>query len=180
MTAQISDDVVYQDTRYDLAGIGGWGLFDPGEHGLHVGMISTACWRGFICEYAVEEGHLFLTSLQIGAAEPPDELFGARVRMGDRAPTYSPIRVPQTFTGGLLLGLGFIHELYVHMGYHPAWKYQTVLELTFDEGRLEIAKDRSELMAQRRAAQGSLSPTDPRDIDAWVEMTFDHSYPPML
>jgi hypothetical protein len=81
--------------------------------------------------------------------------------------------------GGLLLGAGFIEELYVHMGYHPAWKSKTVLELTFDDGRLDAVHDRSEPMAQRRAAQGSLTPTDLRDLDAWIDITFDHSYFPM-
>ena len=178
MTAQIPDTVWYQKRQYALAGISGCGLFDPREHDIRVGMISTACWRGYLCEYTVEDDQLFLTALELGAAKPPDELFGARVRLGGTA-AYWPIRVRQPFTGGLLLGAGFIEELYVHMGYHPAWKYKTVLELTFDDGRLDAMHDRSQPMAQRRAAQGSLTPTDLRDLDAWIDITFDHSYFPM-
>lgn len=94
MTAQIPDTVLYGTGRYDLAGVGGYGLFDPGEHGLQVGMISTACWRGFICEYTVEDNQLFLTSLELGGAELPEELFGAPVRRG-RTAEYWPIRVGQ-------------------------------------------------------------------------------------
>jgi hypothetical protein len=193
MTAQIPDTVVYRGQgNHALVGISGSGLFDPSEHGLRVGMISTACWRGFLCEYTVEDGQLFLTVLELGMAEPPTELFGAHVRRG-RAAVYRPIRVRQPFTGGLLLGDGFIHELYVHMGHQPAWKYTTVLELTFDDGQLTAVHDRSELMARRRATyatrasidplQGAnpLHPTDPLAPDAWTDdIALAHGYSPML
>jgi hypothetical protein len=178
MTAQIPDTADYQGTRYALAGVSGRGLFDPAKHGIAVGVLSTACWRGYLCEYAVEHGELLLTALELGGAKPPAELFGAQAQLGYSA-RYWPIRVRQPFTGGLLFGDGFIRQLYVHMGYHPAWKYETVLELTFDDGRLESVRDRSEAMAARRAAQGSLRPTDVRDLSAWIETTFDHSYEPM-
>jgi hypothetical protein len=180
MTAQIADGVEYRGRMYALTGIDGWGLFEPSEHGLRMGMISTACWRGYVCQYAVDDDQLILTALRLGMAEPPTQLFGADLRLDGSAATYSPIRVPLPFTGGWLLGARFIHDLYVHMGRHPAWKYAEVLELLFDEGQLSEVADRSELMAQRRAAQGTLSPTDPRDFDLWIETTFDRSYPPML
>jgi hypothetical protein len=114
------------------------------------------------------------------------------VRRGQTA-AYRPIRVRQPFTGGLLLGAGFIDALYVHMGHHPAWKYTTVLELTFDDGRLTVVHDRSHLMAQRRAAYTThtpmdslreanpLHPTDPLAPDPWIDDTaLDHGYSPML
>jgi len=192
MTAQMSDIVVTRDGRYALVGVSGSGLFDPSEHGLRLGMISTACWRGYLCEYTVEDDQLFLTALELSATEPPDELFGAHVRLGETA-EYWPIRVRQPFTGGLLLGAGFIEALYVHMGHQPAWKYETVLELTFDGGRLVVVRDRSELMAQRRAAYVTrtttdphqstvpLHPTDPLAPDQWIDDTaLDHGYSPML
>ena len=192
MTAQMSDIVLTGEGRYALVGISGSGLFDPSEHGLRLGMISTACWRGYVCEYTVEDDQLFLTALELSAAEPPDEIFGAEVRLGETA-EYWPIRVRQPFTGGLLLGAGFIEELYVHMGHQPAWKYTTVLELTFDGGRLTVVHDRSELMAQRRAEYATrtttdplpwaapLHQTDPLAPDAWVDDTaLDHGYSPML
>ncbi len=193
MTAQIPDTVVYRgETNFALVGICGSGLFDPSEHGLRVGMISTACWRGFLCEYTVEDGQLLLTAVELGVAEPPAELFGAHVYRG-RAAAYRPIRVRQPFTGGLLLGARLIDELYVHMGHQPAWKYTTVLELTFDGGRLAGVHDRSELMAQRRATYATRTPidplqgtnpphpTDPLAPDPWVDdPAFDHGYSPML
>jgi hypothetical protein len=180
MTAQIADSVVYQNRWYDLAGFNGLGLFDPVEEGLRVHAMSTGCWRGYICEFTVEDAGLFLTGLELGLTEPPGELFGARLRRGNWGAEYSPIRVRQPYDGGLLLAAGFVESLYVHMGHHPAWKYANVLELIFDDGSLTAVHDRSELMAQRRAAQGTLSPKDLRDLDVWIDTTFDRTYPPML
>jgi hypothetical protein len=170
MTAQVDDVVVFRGRMYALIGVDGRGLFEPGEHGLQVRMITTACRRGYVCEYAVEIDQLFLTAVRLGMAEPPTQLFGADVCFIGNAATYSPIRVPLPFAGGLLLGACFIHDLYVHMGHHPVWKYTEVLELLFDEGRLGEVCDRSELMAQRRAT--------PRDFDTWIETAFGRSYPP--
>jgi hypothetical protein len=133
--------------------------------------MTTACRRGHVCEYAVEDDHLFLTALRLGMAEPPTQLLGADPRFIGSAATYSPIRVPLGFTGGLLLGARFIHDLYAHMGNHRAWRYAEVLELLFDKGLLGEVADRSKLMAQRRAA--------PRHFDSWIEATFDRRYPPM-
>jgi hypothetical protein len=36
------------------------------------------------------------------------------------------------------------------MGFHPAWKYETVLELSFDAGRLLAVRDVSAAMARIR------------------------------
>jgi hypothetical protein len=177
MTAQLHDVVVYRKRRYAVTGVVGQGLFDPAEHGLRVQTIHTACWRGYLCEYAVQDNQLFLTALEAGMAEPPGELFGARARLGRAIAAYWPIRVRQPFTGGLLLGAGFIQELYVHMGFAPPWKYRRVLELTFGDGRLLGAEDRSKLVARARIARGAPMPTDP--FDPWIQTVFAHRYPPM-
>jgi hypothetical protein len=172
MTAQIEDVVVFQGRMYALAGVNGPGLFEPSEHGLRVHMTTPACRRGYVCEYAVEDERLFLTALRLGMRRPVARLFGADVRMIGSAATYSPVSVPLAFGGGLLLGTGLCHDLDVHKRKHPAWRYTTILELSFDEGRLVAAFDRSELLTQRRTA--------PRDCDAWIETAFDRRYPPIL
>ena len=65
--------------------------------------------------------------------------------------TYDGLREPIRFSGGLLLGEGFIEKLYVHMGFHPAWKYKTVREVIFEEGRVTEDLDRSREMKDLRA-----------------------------
>jgi hypothetical protein len=170
MTAQISDHVVYQGRPYTLVEVDGSGLFEPSAHGLQVRMMTTACHRGYVCEYAVEDGQLFLTFVQIGSSEPPEELFGAPLHDAGLAAQYGPLRVPQGFSGRLLLGAGFIHELYEHIGHHPAWKYSTVLELMFSNGQLEAVSDQCEAMAQRRAKVLEVrAQSRAEDSEYWVQ-----------
>ena len=171
MTAQVDDVVVFRGRMYALIGVDGRGLFEPGEHELEVHMMTTACRRGYVCEYAVDDDQLYLIALRFGMAKPPAHLFGADLRFIGSAATYSPIRVPLPFSGGLLLGARLVRAPYAHMGHHPAWKYTEVLELLFGDGRLGEMADRSELIAERRAAL--------RDFDTWIETACYRSYPPM-
>jgi hypothetical protein len=147
MTTQIEDVVVFGGRMYALVGVNGPGLFEPGEHGLQVHMTTPACRRGYVCEYATQDERLVLTGLRLGLAEPPARLFGAEVRMIGSAATYSPIRVPLPFSGGLLLGAAPRHDLDVLMRRHPVWKYTEILELLVDNGRLVDVFDRSDLLA---------------------------------
>jgi len=69
------------------------------------------------------------------------------------------------------------------MGFHPAWKYQAVIELVVDAGMLKKEFDRSERMAEVRermtAALGQSSSAGTPDTDAsarFVERAFDRTY----
>lgn len=66
MTAQISDTIHFQYQDYSLAGVSGSGLFRPQYHGLEPRIMSTACYRGFVCFYRVEDECLELQKLWIG------------------------------------------------------------------------------------------------------------------
>jgi len=85
------------------------------------------------------------------------------------------------FSGGLLLGHDFIQELYVHMGFHPAWKFRQVHEVLFENGQVVKAADRSAEMAEFRAmvANRPLEPTNVEnrvEIERWVERCFSLDY----
>lgn len=189
MTAQVSDTVRYFGLDFSLAGISGDGLFEPAEHGLSPVAISTACWRGYYCTYLVQEDRLLLDTLHVGlqgqdaalaARGDGPLLFGARpgYHEQDRCFVYASLDAPVPFTGGLLLGRDFIHELYVHMGFHPAWKFRQVHELLFEQGRLLEAFDRSEAAAEvrRGLTPDDLRPGDPSKIAEWIERTFSLRY----
>jgi hypothetical protein len=63
VTKQIVDVVYYNNERLFPLSISGKGLPHPKDFGLHPFMISTACWRGFYCEYTIREDRLWLTRL---------------------------------------------------------------------------------------------------------------------
>jgi hypothetical protein len=209
MTAQISDVVVYRGKPHTIAGVNGSGLFDPSDHSIQPIMISTACWRGYHCTYEVAEGSLLLTKLNIGLGEADratagrgegPKLFGqvprrytvhghsTNLRTGEVKTAWESsdfvcdgLRELVPFSGGLLLGDGFIRELYVHMGFHPAWKFREVHELIFEKGKVVKEADRTAEMAEFRemVAGRPLGPTDPEDregIERWIRRCFSLQY----
>jgi hypothetical protein len=108
---------------------------------------------------------------------------GTWVRSGPyiRTVLYSRMSIPMPFTGGLLACDGFIRELYVHMGFHPAWKFEHVEELLFDEGRLTRREDVSEELARVRSrlVERPLKPgptANIAEISAWIDRVFTLEY----
>lgn len=194
MTAQISDEVRYRRRVFRLAGVSGSGLFTPREHGLEPVATSSACWRGFVCRYWVSSETLTLRQLWLGLAPEQLEsakagqgpaLFGARPRYAPSSPrgpiVYSRLTARTPFTGGLLLADRFVHGLYVHMGFPPAWKFEEVHELIFEEGRLLKEVDCSaamarvrELLARQPLRPGYSAPAE--EVAGWIAKTFSLDY----
>lgn len=192
MTAQINDIMIYQGQEFALAGIEHEPLFEPQQHQLLPRSISTACWRGFYCSYRIAASQLQLDQLFIGFndSDAAQAKAGNGTTLQGIVPVYDTrehcfrydhLALPIMYTGGLIIGAGFIRELYVHMGFHPAWKYTSVYELIFQGGLLVEAFDRSDEMATLRAhlRQQPLSPgsrAPQQEIRAWIEQTFERRY----
>lgn len=191
MTAQVPDRFTYNQKQYSLAGVNGTGLFSPSDHGMKLTSPHTACWRGFVAHYDVREKALRMESLAVWSDEAetlPLLMYGAPLRLregevedpleGSYSGAYENCPEPVPFTGGILLADGFISELYEHMGYHPAWKFQEVHELVFEEGRLVKASDRSAQAQEYRERQAGTRPkfTSAAEHMAWIADTFDLRY----
>lgn len=189
MTAQASDGFDYGDQHYSIAGVRGRGLFEPKRHKLRPVSRATLCWRGYTCRYAMQENRLILVDLRIGLNQSAPVLFGIEPEVPKSQhpifnAIYTNINHPIGYTGGLLIATGFIQELYVHMGFHPAWKYEEVHELIFEDGTLKDAFDRSEYMAdfrKRREAAIDAAPDERREptkaeIGDWIERCFSLEY----
>lgn len=65
MTKQIVDQIIYEGERHLPLSISGKGLPHPRDFGLNPFTISTACWRGFYCQYTVRDNRLWLTHLVV-------------------------------------------------------------------------------------------------------------------
>lgn len=162
MTAQAPDFVTFEGVEYAIAGVEGRGLCDPASLSLVTPMISTACWRGHVDYYTVAHGRLVLTSMLLGsmathqgqALEPGLSVAGGQVVPVDRswgaAWRITGWNVAVPFTGTLLAGRDLVPETYVHMGFHPAWRYRTVWEFAVDDGVVSAALDRSDAAAAAR------------------------------
>ena len=77
--------------------------------------------------------------------------------------------------------LRVLTDLYVHMGFHPAWKFKKVYELLFQSGTLTHAHDRSAQMRAFREEMkdrnlGPQNPDDHNSIEAWVKKSFSLDY----
>lgn len=196
MTAQIDDYFLYDDHAYSVAGISAGSLFDPAILDIHPMGSSTACWRGYYVEYGLVGRHLTVINLHANFYEEGEgyqRMQGPAINgivptdllpeCGGFNNHYEKINFHLEYSGGLLLADGFIEELYVHMGYQSAWKYERVRELVFENGILIKDHDRSEKMAQIRQilTRGNLRDEitgmpSGQDIHHFIEQAFDRSY----
>jgi len=194
MTAQFHDQLLLDEQVFSIVGVNGGELFDPSAFGLHPVPSLSACWRGYVCQYKVREGRLVLYQLEVNLGplgEPASGLIGPAINgIQPVAPQglppffdhrYASLNLAMPFSGGLLAGDGLLSKLYVHMGFHPAWKYETVFELIVFAGKVTEVRDVSERLAAIRATmtQRPLRP-DPTDADAdlraWIDSTYKLNY----
>lgn len=196
MTAQINDTFRYREREYALAGISEGVLFDPSLLGLEPVATCTACWRGYQAVFALSGSRLVLDALHVNLVRPGMDVKSEEGPMihgvKPRSPRarddwfnshYEGLDYALDYTGGLLLADGFIQRLYVHMGFHPAWKYERVVELIFDAGILVQEHDRSAQMAEVRRGYLELRSRNDRErtpadeeIARFIESAFDRSY----
>jgi hypothetical protein len=193
MTAQASDQVAYEGHEYALCAYSNGEPFDPKAYGYKPMMASTACWRGYVSGYAMKSDRLLLDRLHINHGDgahsasllkTPPPLNGVAARQSEHAFIgrwlFENVGLHLPYSGGLILARNFIQELYVHMGFHPAWKYEVVHELVFEQGALIEQRDVSVQMAEiRQKASQTLKP-DPRSsrsaIEAWISKCFSRDY----
>ena len=185
MTAQIGDIYKYKKKEFTVVALSSVMLFDPKNYGMEPHASSTACWRGYWCEYAIEDDELLLKDLYLYNSDdkyPP--LNGVEVSLpefkeykcqggkkiimkaqfGHRV--YMDVNIPIPYTGKILLGDGFMREYYIHMGFQRGWAYKNLIELVFEEGILLECNDLSHIAKAQREAmvQGNINPQRP-DVD---------------
>lgn len=184
MTAQIPDSFLLHGKNYSVAGVNGTGLFNPPDYDMQPLPRITSCWRGYVCTYAARDNKLLLATLQVNLGQEGPRLNHIRPEFSPKDMfdnTYRDFNLPMDFTGGILVAEGFIGELYVHMGYHPAWKYETVFELSISQGTVLETRDISQQMAELRTKMihQPLQPgTDASNLDLqkWIASTFKRNY----
>ena len=198
MTAQFNDSFRYRGEEFAVAGISEGELFDISLLDLKPVMACTACYRGYVAQFGVAGAKLVIATLQVNLmrdsgnskCEPEaGPVINAITPIFDRerdslfSNQYDNLNYHLEYTGGVLLANGFIEEVYVHMGFHPAWKYNHVIELIFEAGILKGEFDRSAQMSElrlrfteSRGERGSPEPPSDQEITAFIERAFDRRY----
>lgn len=194
MTAQVADSFIYQDSPFHLVAYSNGELFHPEQYGYRPFPASTACWRGYCCEYTLVNEQLVLNQLHINHGDvdasltqqkPPPDLYGTAAAVSSQAHIgkwlFDAVGLPLDYTGGLVIGEGFIRSLYVHMGFNPAWKYETVHELVFESGQLIQQSDLSNKMAEVREKLAKIPPevnsdSSTEQIESWINNCFRRDY----
>lgn len=139
MTAQISDEIIYQGHSFSLIGIEKEWPFDPKKHGFKPIMISTACWRGYYSKYAIVNADLLLSEFTTGLEDDPPIWREIRAKKVDRvgeAWIYKNVNLDLNYSGGIIIARNFIREFYVHMGFQRPHCYEIVYGLMFEKGKL--------------------------------------------
>ncbi len=184
MTAQMSDSFLLEEKKFSLVGVNGSGLFNPSDYNMQPLPRITSCWRGYVCTYKTFHDKLLLDALLINLDhEGPaiNNIHPVFSNQGTFNNTYKNLDLHLDFTGSILIAQGFIQQLYVHMGFHPAWKYETVFELNVSQGHVLETKDVSKEMAELRdkMSRGPLQPNrdaSKQEIENWIESTFKRNY----
>ena len=198
MTAQFPDHCILDNTTYVLAGIHGTPLFEPTSFDLSPASVISACWHGYTCTYAIISQQIQLKTLEVILGEFIGErrqrtfvphqgpVINGSVPRFTTEPSalfnnfYTDLFLDIPFTGGLLLADGFIEELYVHMGFHPAWKYTTVIEIVCEAGTVVDKRDVSQRIAEirRERLRQPLKPgkIEQEELKSWIESTFRRDY----
>lgn len=159
MTAQIGDRYIFEDNSYTISAISKPIGFDPYDYDLYPVMMSTACHRGYWCNYKITSDGIYLDKLYIHCANNDyPEINGKGIeRDANGEPleymgfmVYSNLDLKIKYTGEILVGDGFIVDYYRHIGYQKFYSYKVLKEFVFSRGELLEIKDHSKLAADVR------------------------------
>jgi hypothetical protein len=196
MTAQMHDKFVYKKNEHYISAIEHTDTFIDINSllGFEPRSFSTACRRGYVATFALLKEKLVLKKLYTNNGnkiekEIPkinNKLPEISVREGLidelkdtlRDFTYKNINLKILYTGSIIITKDFIRERYVHMGFQSPLSYNTVIQLTFNNGQLIAVKDFSGIAKSLREGTTKLpeNVNNERTILQWVNDCFDLSY----
>lgn len=132
MTAQVSDLIVLSERELPL-------LCNPLDDYFAVAKkpspfrgSSTACWRGYIARWLIEDGRLFITSVT-NRLPPLITADGDEITLATLFPDAPPPIEARWFTGTLRIGHDGLLK-YVHMGYASVYANEEYIDVA--EGRV--------------------------------------------
>lgn len=194
MTAQISDFFRLEDDEFELTAFQGQGIFSPSALGLSPVEATTACWRGFVCQFGIIQNSLVVEELWATNGELIEGIFhpqpgpfidGVTPDSGEKSGIffncrYCGLSLPVEFTGGMLLGNEYLFDRYEWVAFKRPWQFQKVIELVFETGKLTQMTDLSQIMCLVRdqVEETLLSPfiEEREQARSWIQKTYNLDY----
>jgi len=177
MTAQFPDHIIFRDERYDVGGFSNGPIFLPNHWGVETESRCSANLRGYTVGYSVIDDELFTTYLFLNSKD------GLYPMIGGVTPedgVYKGLKMKVPYDGKLRLLKDFDRKYYMHIGFQAAAGHNTVLELSFEKGKLIEIHDRSEEAQALRAEYDKKYDSSPLTIlhEGWddfkkLHMKFD-------
>jgi len=151
MTAQITDTFIFKDEIYSLIGITGDKLIHPSQFGMEPVILHTACYKGFYSTYELTDSSMILRKMTLRERQNNYRVIeGNKPIIKDYIATYYDLNIVVLFTGKIRLAKDFVEKLYVHMGYQKATAFETVVDISLENGKVLAINDRSEEVAEKR------------------------------
>ncbi len=150
MTMQLTDPFIWNDEKWIfLCAEDVYSLFDPKEFDLSPITASTACWKGFVVKFRVDNNHLYLDELYVhcdndnyptinGVAPISDE--SIQCRMGMRL--YKNLNILLSYSGIITIGKN-LKSMFHGRAFIGPHAYKVTYELTFENGVLLDSKETS-------------------------------------
>lgn len=163
MTGQVSDKVYFNNEEFKLLAVYPEQPFTPEEIGLTPRSVSTACHRGYVCNFEVAVKQFRLKSLELSLWNedrviPPNEmppLFGKSAikpldQYSNNVGEYINLEYKLPFSGEVLFGR--FDEVYRSFwaGYTRAWECEEVWHLKSTNGEITEIKNVSSIFDRFR------------------------------
>lgn len=164
MTLQISDKFFYNSKEYNLLyREGDQFLFNPSIYGFEPYDNSSNCWKGYLCEYIIDNNYLKLNNLYINNkiklpfnGVKPDNFISILVSLIKNKNSfyditsfdhrYTSINFKIDYSGEILIGYGYIEHSFDYEYYNyncilSPHSFTEVLKLRFNKGKLISVTD---------------------------------------
>ncbi len=154
MTGQIPDTYRYNGRKYSIIALTSPIDFNPEDYGFRPKAPTTACWRGYVCEYEITDDQLYLSRFDVYCGDDPYPVFDGVSPVKGRdfrhMMVYRNLHHVIDYDGSIVVGTGFLSKYYIHMGFQRAWAYRNVYELVFQHGKVISRIDHSKAVAKIR------------------------------
>jgi len=172
VSGQILNSFIFNNDKYGVCAVEFWDtFFRISSLGINPKKTNTANILGYVATFCVDDNCLYLENLLTNTEnnlidETPiinnrqavvvNDLFGKFY--------YDNIQLLLPYTGSLLISKDFIHSMYVHMGWQLTDCYETILQLTFHNGKLTSFLDLSDFVSSIRTFNLKFGEQDVKQI----------------